>query len=121
MKLVLNNVVLPQEENMTAVHLDIQVDIINKIVHLLDTDHPKGITLTNSISDDLMEQVQSRIPISILNYRVWTYHTDGISCEYSNGKFKYKSLDDSLIPPEFSKVLKDRRRSPLYELIKLIG
>lgn len=116
-KFALDNVVIPFPDRSSTVNLDIQVDFQNKIVHLLDKDLFESVSLTNAISHDLMQEVQDRLPFSISYFRVFTYHTDGITCEYKFGRLSYNEYDEIIMPQFFLETMKKRRKKLLTEYV----
>jgi hypothetical protein len=81
---------------LNRLHYKIELDVINKIIHLLDMANynENAITLTNGI-DEWMEANPMHE-----GYKVFIYHTDGYISHYKDKKFiPISQFNPKLYPP----------------------
>lgn len=104
-ELVIKNPSYPSE-----IHISVQVDSKNKIIHLLDNDVPGMTSLSNAMNDKMLSDIKLRLSLdNQAAYRTFTYHTDGMICEYvSPGFFKHLDYDTELVHRLFKEECKAR-------------
>lgn len=88
------------------------IDYINKKMHVLDSDSPGRMSLTNAIDPHFQKRLleQENLLQDIIDFEWFCYGTDGIIASYHDYNFKYVNAKLPWVHKPFLDVMMKRRK-----------